>query len=614
MRITNNMITRQVVTNIQRNLQSVADLQNVLSTGRRFQEPGDNPTRFVESLSLRQEMSENRRFQRNITLGQTNLDLTESALATLNDRLQRARQLALQAANSSSDVNAREAIASEIEQILSDVVQQANTNFEGRFIFGGDQTLRTPFELLTSGPTGGVKYRGDFGDRLTEIGRGEFLAVNLTGPDAFYTQVNETRSTLAPVSSALLAPQLAAAEPPVTGVAGTFTVDGVAITFDPATGTLESLRDSINRSVDTADARIDDSGKLVIRSLTSNDVQLANGTSNVLESLGMFHRVTGGAIGAGITGATTLAALGITGDAIEIRAGEDIYKVNLAGAATVGDVITAVSASGAPVEAFINSAGDGLVFSATETVESLEVVSLRRVFGTTALAPGSVASDTTLASLGITPGVLQINNDGAVTNVDLSSATTVGELVTAINTQVNGITASINSDGTALDIESAFFSTTLSAADVGASNIAAVLGFAQTRSQDNAGDFSATSPATADVTQSQNIFKSLSDLVTALRSPEATPEDFNQVLGGFDENLNKIQTNRAVIGARVNRIESSLDRFQAYEVFLTKLLSDNEDADLPETITQLTTQNNILTAALNAGSRILQPTLIDFLR
>lgn len=614
MRVTNNMTAQRLLANIQRNQQSVATLQEILSTGRKFRLAEQNPISYVESLNLRQELAENRRYQRNLTLSRAGMDLTESTLSTVNDSMQRARQLALQGANGSLSAGSRGAVADEIEQILSTVIQQANANFEGRFIFSGDKTLTTPFERFVGGDgLDAVAYRGDFGDRLIEINQGDFLAANLTGPDVFFTSLNEIKAAATVTASNLLATELAAVAPPVAG--GTFVVDGVAITYDPLTDSLELLRDKINRSVTTAEADIDSNGRLRIRSLTSNDVQLQNGTSNVLEVLGMYHQVTGSSIGAGITAATTLASLGITGDALSIQVGDDEYQVNLAGATTVGDVITAVAASGAPVEAFINASGTGINFSATESVDSLEMTSLRKIFGSSALGSGAVTLDASLASLGIlAPGQLQITNEGATTTLDLSGATTVADLIQAINTQVNGVVASINADGSAIDLESDFFSTTLSAVDLGGSNIAAVLGFAQNRTGDNAADFGISNPGTVDETESQNIFRSLAEMIQVLRSPTSTSEDFSRVLDSFDADIATVLSNRSIIGARVNRVEASQNRLEAFESFLTELLSENEDADLAETITQLSTQANVLNAALTAGAQLLQPSLIDFLR
>lgn len=614
MRVTNNITTQRVLANIQKNQQSVVTLHDILSTGRKFRFPEENPIAYVESLNLRQELNENRRYQRNLTLSRTNLDLTESTLSTINESLQRARQLALQGANGSLSTESRNAVANEIEQILSSVIQQANANFEGRYVFSGDKTLTAPFERFTgSNGLDAVVYRGDFGDRLIEINQGDFVPVNLTGTGALFSSLNEVSAATTVDASNLLASELATVAPPVT--AGTFTIDGVSVTFDPLTDSLESLRDKINRSTTTAQAEIDSNGRLTVRSLTSNDVQIQNGTSNVLGVLGMYHRIEGTAIGAGITAATTLASLGITGDALSIQVGENEYQINLAGATTVGDVVSAVAASGAPVEAFINAAGTGINFSTTQSVDSLEVTSLRKIYGSTALGPGTVTLDTTLASLGIgAPGQLQITNEGSTTTLDLSGATTVADVINAINTQVNGVTASINADGSALDIESEFFSSTLSAVDGGGSNIAAVLGFAQTRTGDNAADFGVSNPGTVDEVESQNIFRSLAEMIQVLRSPSSTSEDFNQVLDGFDADISTILSSRSIIGARVNRAEAAQDRLEAFELFLTELLSENEDADLAETITHLTNQTNVLNATLAAGAQVLQHSLIDFLR
>ena len=45
-----------------------------------------------------------------------------------------------------------------------------------------------------------------------------------------------------------------------------------------------------------------------------------------------------------------------------------------------------------------------------------------------------------------------------------------------------------------------------------------------------------------------------------------------------------------------------------------RVLSDNEDADIERVITDMKTQESVHRAALGVGARILQPTLLDFLR
>jgi flagellar hook-associated protein 3 FlgL len=64
----------------------------------------------------------------------------------------------------------------------------------------------------------------------------------------------------------------------------------------------------------------------------------------------------------------------------------------------------------------------------------------------------------------------------------------------------------------------------------------------------------------------------------------------------------------------MNRLEMVEDRLSSQEVVASKILSDNEDVDFEKVIMQLKTQESIHRAALSVGARVIQPTLIDFLR
>jgi len=91
-------------------------------------------------------------------------------------------------------------------------------------------------------------------------------------------------------------------------------------------------------------------------------------------------------------------------------------------------------------------------------------------------------------------------------------------------------------------------------------------------------------------------------------------EGMDQSISVLDENINRIIDERADLGARMNRLELVENRLSEQEIIATKTMSDNEDIDFEEVITNLITQESLHRAALAAGSRIIQPSLIDFLR
>ena len=88
----------------------------------------------------------------------------------------------------------------------------------------------------------------------------------------------------------------------------------------------------------------------------------------------------------------------------------------------------------------------------------------------------------------------------------------------------------------------------------------------------------------------------------------------NQSLGDVDKIITNVLTARTKIGATQNRMDMINDRLGSQEVIANRIMSDNEDADIEKVITNLKTQESVHNAALGVGARIIQPTLLDFLR
>ncbi|MDM5210237.1 flagellar hook-associated protein FlgL [Peribacillus sp. NJ4] len=90
--------------------------------------------------------------------------------------------------------------------------------------------------------------------------------------------------------------------------------------------------------------------------------------------------------------------------------------------------------------------------------------------------------------------------------------------------------------------------------------------------------------------------------------------DVSGTLEGLDATINTFLSMQAQVGARQNRIELMTDRLKQQEVFATEILSKNEDVDIEKAIMDLTTQESVHSAALSIGAKIMQPSLLDFLR
>lgn len=89
---------------------------------------------------------------------------------------------------------------------------------------------------------------------------------------------------------------------------------------------------------------------------------------------------------------------------------------------------------------------------------------------------------------------------------------------------------------------------------------------------------------------------------------------YSTAMTAIDAQLGEVLTARADIGARQNRAEMMENRLSAHEGIAKKQMSDNEDVNQAEAITEMITQESIHRAALSVGARIIQPSLVDFLR
>jgi flagellar hook-associated protein 3 FlgL len=110
----------------------------------------------------------------------------------------------------------------------------------------------------------------------------------------------------------------------------------------------------------------------------------------------------------------------------------------------------------------------------------------------------------------------------------------------------------------------------------------------------------------------QEMFDTVQKIQDQLES--ADPKELDALLDELDNVMNTLSAERSELGARYNRLEMVENRLGQQEVMATRVLSDNEDADIERVIMDLKSQESIHRAALSVGARIIQPTLMDFLR
>jgi len=109
-----------------------------------------------------------------------------------------------------------------------------------------------------------------------------------------------------------------------------------------------------------------------------------------------------------------------------------------------------------------------------------------------------------------------------------------------------------------------------------------------------------------------DFFSKITAFSDQLKSGDAT--DIDKHIASIDENIEKVINERAGLGARMNRLDLIENRLSQQELTAKDIMSNNENVDYEKAITDLLTQETMHRAALSAGARIMQPSLLDFLR
>lgn len=179
MRVTDKMNYNQVTQNLSKNRTEMNDLQNQAATQKKINKPSDEPTSAARVLAARTEERGGKQFIKNITSARSFLEYTDQSLSELSESLMRAKELAIsQASDAGASSETRRTVAMEIEQIYDQAVQVGNRKLGDRYIFGGYQTTKSPFDIAGN-------YHGDDGDLKIQINKDAFVAMNISGGKVF---------------------------------------------------------------------------------------------------------------------------------------------------------------------------------------------------------------------------------------------------------------------------------------------------------------------------------------------------------------------------------------------------------------------------------------------
>lgn len=637
MRVTNKMISDRILYNLSNSTSRYLDLQTLASSGKRINKPSDDPLGITKDLSYRSRLSFIAQYSLNVTHSKSWLAFSDQALGDSNDLIIEAKDLAIQLGNDTYDESARAAAASQAREIFNQLMDAANTQYQGKYIFAGSVTNK----VAMMADEVGVAYQGDYQDILMEMERDSFLKINSFAPEFLTEQVNilGDDADLNPGLQPNLwlsylnngnGVNMGAGQVMVNTLNGAFTVDlgaanarniqEVLDTFNGAgipdltmsiaeSGSGLQIEDTSvhHLTLDTPLAMLN-MGRGVSRvpgtfTITDGVLSANIDISAATDINDVITEINNGLTAAGFSNVT--ASLHPTENRLVITDTNavpyDLTIDELGGGTTAVDLGIKGSMMGQldggdldPMHLMIQESATGETLA--KDLGILQNTEFNVLVGTDVNPELTYA--TLISSLnsnaGYEMGMIRISNGHQYVNLDLSSLiadpnATILDLVDMINRAGINAKAFVNSENSGIMITSEFNDRTFTITEADGGRTASALGIF------GAGDLLGNVLILEKALERNNV------------------EEITSTTDVFDKALDQLLTVRSSVGSREIRAQTTEVKLTSQELLVTGQLSQVEDADMLKVITELTTAEVIYQAALASAARMIQPSLMDFL-
>jgi flagellar hook-associated protein 3 FlgL len=178
MRVTDGMRYTMATQNLSALSSRQLSVAQQAQSGLRVNAPSDDPIAAAQLARLASVQTQISARQSTISSVRGDAELSESSLQEASDLMARAKELATQGANGSLDASDRAIIATQVKDLLDQLVALGNTKGSTGYLFGGTQTGAAPFSATGA-------FSGDDGQHVVDIGNSTPTAVNSSGAQAF---------------------------------------------------------------------------------------------------------------------------------------------------------------------------------------------------------------------------------------------------------------------------------------------------------------------------------------------------------------------------------------------------------------------------------------------
>jgi flagellar hook-associated protein 3 FlgL len=185
MRISNQMQNNMLANNIRKDQAAVYKTTEQMAAGVKFQKASDDPQAWARATELRRSQDQLAQYDRNSALLESQLGFIDQSLSAVSDILQSASEVAVRASDSTLSTSDRTMLSEQVNQLLEEMVSQANSEYNGQYLFGGVRSDVEPFSVTRNadGKIDSVTYEGASNTSNISIAEEDTLPGQVVGGD-----------------------------------------------------------------------------------------------------------------------------------------------------------------------------------------------------------------------------------------------------------------------------------------------------------------------------------------------------------------------------------------------------------------------------------------------
>lgn len=149
MRVTNQMIAQTMINNINTSTRKIQEYQDHIASAKKINRPSDDPVGTARLLGTKSAIKEQEQYSSNIENAVGWLDNADGALDSATSILQRCRELAVAGSTATATDDTMQTMADEVNELIAQLVQLGNTEYAGRYVFGGGKSGQPPFNVAS---------------------------------------------------------------------------------------------------------------------------------------------------------------------------------------------------------------------------------------------------------------------------------------------------------------------------------------------------------------------------------------------------------------------------------------------------------------------------------